>query len=40
VLACDAWVLTDLNAPRLAYDHLTTLVGSERVLVPDILRLG
>ncbi|OGI47060.1 MAG: hypothetical protein A2151_00215 [Candidatus Muproteobacteria bacterium RBG_16_65_34] len=35
----DAWILTDLNAPRVAYEHLTGLVARERILVPDILRL-
>jgi len=37
---CDAWLLTDLNAPGLAYEHLAAAVGAERILVPDILRLG
>lgn len=35
--ACDAWILTDLRAPRATYDHLARLVDPERVLVPDIL---
>ncbi len=36
---CDAWLLTDLNVPRMTHDHLVDLVDGERVLVPDILRL-
>lgn len=39
VLPSDAWMVTDLNAPRLTHDHITGLVGGDRVLVPDILRL-
>lgn len=39
VQACDVWLLTDLNAPRIAHEHIVALVGGERVLVPDILRL-
>lgn len=38
--ACDAWLLTDLNAPGLTYKHLASVVEAERILVPDILRLG
>jgi DNA-binding MarR family transcriptional regulator len=37
---CDAWLLTDLNAPGLTHEHLVTALGPERILVPDILRLG
>lgn len=36
---CDAWILTDLHAPAIAYDHLMGIADRERVLVPDILRL-
>lgn len=37
---CDAWILTDLNSPRITYEHIVGLAGNERVvLVPDILRL-
>ncbi len=36
---CDAWLLTDLNAPRMTHDHIVGLVNGARVLVPDILRL-
>ena len=36
---CDAWLLTDLNAPRMTHDHIVDLVDGARVLVPDILRL-
>lgn len=36
---CDAWLLTDLNAPRMTHDHIAGLVNGARVLVPDILRL-
>ena len=39
VLPCDAWLLTDLNAPRMTHDHIAGLVNGTRVLVPDILRL-
>ncbi len=39
VPVCDAWLLTDMNAPRITHEHIATLVGGERVLVPDILRL-
>lgn len=39
VPAYDAWVLTDLNAPRIAHEHIVGLVDCARVLVPDILRL-
>ena len=40
VVRCDAWLLTDLNAPGLIYEHLVATVGPDRILVPDILRLG
>src|SRR3990172_5848192 len=36
---CDAWLLTDLNAPRVTHDHIVGLANGTRVLVPDILRL-
>jgi len=36
---CDAWLLTDLNAPRVTRDHIVSLVSRTKVLVPDILRL-
>jgi len=36
---CDAWLLTDLNVPRMTHDHIVGLVDGARVLVPDILRL-
>lgn len=39
VPVCDAWMLTDMHAPRISYEHIAGLVGGERVLVPDILRL-
>lgn len=39
VSSCDAWLLTDLNAPRMTHDHIVGLVNGARVLVPDILRL-
>ena len=39
VLPCDAWLLTDLNAPRVTRDHIVSLVSRTKVLVPDILRL-
>ncbi len=39
-MPCDAWVLTDLNAPGLLYEHLVTVVERNRILVPDILRIG
>jgi len=35
----DACLLTDVDAPHLTYRHLVDLVGTERILVPDILRL-
>ncbi len=35
----DAWVLTDLNSPRITHEHIVGLVDNVRVLVPDILRL-
>ncbi len=35
----DVYMLTDLNAPQLAYEHLRRLVESHRLLVPDILGL-
>ncbi len=37
---CDAWLLTDLNAPGLTYEHLAAVVERERIVVPDILRIG
>ena len=40
VVRCDAWLLTDLNAPGLIYEHLLATVGPDRLFVPDILRLG
>ncbi len=38
-MACDAWVLTDLNSPRITHEHISEFVDNARVLVPDILRL-
>ncbi len=35
----DGCVLTDLRVPERMYEHLISRVGSERVLVPDLLRL-
>ncbi len=35
----DGAVLTDVQAPSASYEHLVELVGRERILVPDILRL-
>ena len=37
--AFDVCVLTDLNAPLLAFEHLRGIVANEKILVPDILRL-
>lgn len=39
VPVCDAWLLTDMRAPRISHEHLVGLVGRERILVPEILRL-
>ncbi len=39
ILPHDGLMLTDLNATRLAHDHLLTVMPRERILVPDILRL-
>ena len=33
----DAWLLTDLSAPQSTYEGLASMVGRERVIVPDIL---
>lgn len=33
----DVCVLTDFTAPMISYEHLVSLRGAERVLVPDIL---
>lgn len=38
--AFDGCVLTDLQTPDKTYQHLVARVGRDRVLVPDILRLG
>ncbi len=35
----DVCILTDLNAPILAFEHLRGLVEQEKILVPDILNL-
>lgn len=35
----EACVLTDLRAPAVSHQELIALVGQERVMVPDILRL-
>jgi DNA-binding MarR family transcriptional regulator len=40
VMQADAWLLTDLSSPSVAYEQLLTAVDRERVLVPDVLRLG
>lgn len=40
VAACDAYVLTDLSAPQLAYERLVDLVERERVMVPEVLSLN
>ncbi|OGI65034.1 MAG: hypothetical protein A2W18_05600 [Candidatus Muproteobacteria bacterium RBG_16_60_9] len=37
--AFDGCVLTDLQSPSQCYRQLTQQIGSDRVLVPDILRL-
>lgn len=37
--AFDGCILTDVQSPSASYEHLVTLVGRERVLVPDVLRL-
>lgn len=39
ILPHDGLMLTDLNASRLAHEHLLTVTPRERILVPDILRL-
>ena len=39
VPACDAWLLTDVRSPKLMQEHLLTLVPTEKLIVPDILRL-
>lgn len=39
ILPHDGLMLTDLNATRLAHEHLLTVMPRERILVPDILRL-
>lgn len=39
VCACDGWIVTDLQAPTRMFEHIIELVGPERLLVPDILRL-
>jgi len=36
---CDAWLLTDVNAPAVMKEHLLTLVPADRLIVPKILRL-
>jgi DNA-binding MarR family transcriptional regulator len=36
----DAWLLTDLSSPLTVYEHLLTVVDRDRLLVPDVLRLG
>jgi hypothetical protein len=36
----DAWLLTDVSSPQAAYEHLLTAISRERILVPDVLRLG
>ncbi len=36
----DAFLLTDLDAPQLAFEHLSRLVDSGRILVPDVLGIG
>lgn len=35
----DAVILTDLKTPQASYCKLQTLMASERILVPDVLRL-
>ena len=35
----DSCVLTDLKSPRSSYERVVALVGHERVVVPDVLRL-
>jgi len=39
MLPHEGFMLTDLNATRLMYDHLQTVASQEHVFVPDILRL-
>ena len=39
ILPHDGLMLTDLNATRLAHDHLLAVMPRDRILVPDILRL-
>ena len=39
-MPCDAWLMTDLNAPGLLYEHLSAAVERDLILVPDILRIG
>jgi DNA-binding MarR family transcriptional regulator len=36
---CDAFLLTDVRAPRVAYQHLRGLTESDRIIVPKILGL-
>jgi DNA-binding MarR family transcriptional regulator len=40
VAPADAWLLTDLSSPLTVYEHLLTVVDRDRLLVPDVLRLG
>lgn len=35
----DGVILTDVQTPSASYEHLVDLVGRERILVPDVLRL-
>jgi hypothetical protein len=36
----DAVVITDMLTTRLSFEHATAHFGSDRVLLPDLLRVG
>lgn len=40
VAQTDAWLLTDLTSPQATHEHLLAVIGQERLLIPDVLRLG
>lgn len=40
VAQTDAWLLTDLTSPQATLERLRAVAGQERLLVPDVLRLG
>jgi len=35
----DGFLITDLNAPKVSYEYLSSKVGAEKIIVPDVLRL-